>query len=155
MSVGNWYYFRIDFVDQPGGYPNSSFQIQTRRWKIISSSNWQFLAYSTGVSQPTRSKGVSVSGTETASENTGAEWARLSVVKAMISGIDHRSEIIEAIYETPTRDAVVAEIQRLLGVEPSDAIAVANLQIMRMNARDRALLQQEHDDISQRLGLSS
>ena len=96
-----------------------------------------------------------MSGTETASEDTSAERARLSVVKAMMSGIDRRSEIIEAIYETPTRDDVVGEIQRILGVDPSDATAVANLQIMRMNARDRALLQQEHDDISQRLGLSS
>lgn len=39
MTKGNWYYFQIDFVDQPVGYPNSSFQIQTRRWNIIDSGN--------------------------------------------------------------------------------------------------------------------
>ncbi|MDQ1536695.1 MAG: hypothetical protein QOE58_1088 [Actinomycetota bacterium] len=48
MTTGNWYYFQIDFVDQPIGYPNSSFQIQTRRWQVINSSNWQLLAYATG-----------------------------------------------------------------------------------------------------------
>lgn len=49
MTTGNWYYFRINWTNNPaGGYPTSKVQVETRRWKVVTASNWQFLAYQNG-----------------------------------------------------------------------------------------------------------
>jgi hypothetical protein len=49
MTTGNWYYFRINWTNNPGGgYPTSKAQVETRRWKVVTASTWQFLAYQNG-----------------------------------------------------------------------------------------------------------
>jgi hypothetical protein len=48
MTTGYWYYFQIDWDNDVSGYPGDHVQIQTRRWKIIDASNWQFIAYNYG-----------------------------------------------------------------------------------------------------------
>ncbi|RZU18576.1 hypothetical protein EV645_0769 [Kribbella rubisoli] len=48
MTTGNWYYFQVNFVIGVSGYPSTQYQAQTRRWKVVTSSNWQFLAYGNG-----------------------------------------------------------------------------------------------------------
>jgi hypothetical protein len=48
MTTGYWYYFQVDWDNYVSGYPGDHVQIQTRRWRIIDSSNWQFIAYNYG-----------------------------------------------------------------------------------------------------------
>lgn len=47
-TVGHWYYFRLDLTDNPSGGPSSTYQGQTRRYDVINSGNWQFIAYNYG-----------------------------------------------------------------------------------------------------------
>lgn len=48
MSKGTWHYFAADWVNQVSGYPEDAVEVGTRRWEIISSSNWQFIAANHG-----------------------------------------------------------------------------------------------------------
>ena len=48
MTKGDFYYFKAQWDNVVSGYPADSVAIETRRWKILDSSNWQFPAYSTG-----------------------------------------------------------------------------------------------------------
>ncbi|MET9312804.1 hypothetical protein ABZX12_13320 [Kribbella sp. NPDC003505] len=48
MTTGNWYYFQANWTNQPPGYPSSTVEVETRRWKVIDSGNWEFLAYGNG-----------------------------------------------------------------------------------------------------------
>lgn len=45
-AAGHWYYLRLDMTTHPSGYPSSTFQMQTRRYKDITQpSDWEFLSY--------------------------------------------------------------------------------------------------------------
>lgn len=44
---GHWYYLRLDETTHPSGYASSSFQMQTRRYLVVSNpSDWGFKSYS-------------------------------------------------------------------------------------------------------------
>lgn len=43
-SVGGWYYFRQDFTASTAIAGCGDIQIQTRRWKVVSSTNYEFIA---------------------------------------------------------------------------------------------------------------
>jgi hypothetical protein len=48
MGTGNGYYFQASWTNTVNGYPNDDVQVQTRRRKVVSPNNWQFLAYANG-----------------------------------------------------------------------------------------------------------
>ncbi|MET7281138.1 hypothetical protein ABZS29_23070 [Kribbella sp. NPDC005582] len=48
MTTGNWYYIQANWTNTPGAYPASRVSVQTRRWKVITSKNWQFPVYAQG-----------------------------------------------------------------------------------------------------------
>lgn len=41
---GHWYYFRLDLTNNPHGDAPSVYQGQTRRYDVVNSHNWQFIA---------------------------------------------------------------------------------------------------------------
>lgn len=43
--TGHWYYWEFDCVNSPVGYPQSSFQVQTRRYENLGNSNWTFESF--------------------------------------------------------------------------------------------------------------
>jgi hypothetical protein len=45
---GHWYYFRLDLTHNPTSYPSSVYQGQTRRYKVIDATHWQFIAHQYG-----------------------------------------------------------------------------------------------------------
>lgn len=44
--AGHWYYLQLDITSNPSGYPTNAFQMQTRRYLVVSNpSDWEFKSY--------------------------------------------------------------------------------------------------------------
>ena len=64
----------------------------------------------------------------------------LLVWEAVLSGVDRRHEVLDAIWDAPSEDQARARVQALLDLDEVSAEAVLSLQVRRMTAESRQVI---------------
>jgi 2C-methyl-D-erythritol 2,4-cyclodiphosphate synthase len=86
-----------------------------------------------------------------AAGSSDADAAQLAVLDAVLAAIERSEEVLRVAYQAADRSEVVAKLQDLLGIDSTQAIAIGDLQIFRLNAEDRTRLQQQRADLRSRI----
>lgn len=80
-----------------------------------------------------------------------ADASRLAVLDAVVAATERWDEVQEAAYGAADRLDLIAKLQDLLNIDKTQAIAIGDLQVFRINAEDRIRLQRERAALRSRI----
>jgi DNA gyrase/topoisomerase IV subunit A len=73
---------------------------------------------------------------------------RLELVNALIRGIEQRAEVVRAVESAQTRDEAIARVSTGLSLSNPLAIAVLDLQLIRLAPYELRRLRAERDQLT-------
>lgn len=76
---------------------------------------------------------------------------RRALLDSLVSALQRRHEVLDAIIESTDRDDALRNVGRLLGVPDPHAEAVLNMQLWRLNRQDLRRMQKELEDANSAL----
>ncbi len=76
---------------------------------------------------------------------------RRALLDNLVSALERRHEVLDAIVESTDRDDARRGVQRLLGIPEEHAEAVLNLQLWRLNRQDLRRMRAELEDVTSAL----
>ena len=77
--------------------------------------------------------------------------ARREITEALLTALDRRHEVLDAIVDAEDQQAAVAKIAELLGISASGAEAVAGLSFDHLTRQARRTIAKELDDLNSQL----
>ncbi|MFT3716102.1 MAG: GNAT family N-acetyltransferase [Gordonia sp. (in: high G+C Gram-positive bacteria)] len=80
---------------------------------------------------------------------------RREITDALLTALEKRHEVLDAIVEADDREAAVATISQLLGKSPLGADAVLNMSFFQLTKDERRKNQAELDDLNQAISFTS
>ncbi|WP_182348989.1 GNAT family N-acetyltransferase [Tomitella gaofuii] len=85
------------------------------------------------------------------SSSTEPTLDRRALLDSLVSALQRRHEVLDAIIESTDRDDAARNVRRLLDVPAEHAEAVLNMQLWRLNRQDLRRMQKELEDVNSAL----